>query len=128
MSETNRPVLERCVQCEHHRRGSCAARFAHSEPPAECARDELVTFCVERGLEPGDVEWLLAWAHRRYAHQISAAEEGLLLVAAGGENADISSLARATLRRMGMSREEISKSTDPGPALPKVGAMGYGHE
>jgi hypothetical protein len=79
----------------------------------ECARDEIVRFVVEHGLEKEDVDWLLEWAHRRRTQLLDIAEEGLRLVTdADGDSAstdrerlnDIASVGRATLRRMGVAR------------------------
>jgi hypothetical protein len=79
----------------------------------ECARDEIMRFVVERGLEQEDVEWLLEWAHRRRTQLLDIAEEGLLImIDADGASAsaayerleDLARVGRATLRRMGVQR------------------------
>jgi hypothetical protein len=103
----------RCAGCGYCRAPGlqCGAALPHYEPTLDCARDELVAWGVEHGLEPGDVSWLLSWAGRRYAQRLGIIEEVLRsLVAADAPTIDgamdrlldLGAIARTAWNRLGL--------------------------
>jgi hypothetical protein len=97
--------VDRCGKCKDCTSHGCTARFKHLEPPADCARDDLMRFIVERGLEPEDADWLLEWAHRRYAQLLGVAEDGLRMIWDVRTEEGLAVAvhqAKQTLRRMGV--------------------------
>jgi hypothetical protein len=66
---------ERCQACAHWVGGLCNARYAHVEPPSECARDEGVAWALAHVPEDpeGALAWMEIWAGRRHAGLLTGA-------------------------------------------------------
>jgi hypothetical protein len=74
----------RCKMCECCVDGSCCAVMSHSEPPSDCAVDELTEFLSLEleAMSPGNQKkWLLKWSNRRSANVIGFAVEALSEIA-----------------------------------------------
>lgn len=79
-------LANRCEGCQHHVDDRlsgvhhCKATYAHVEPPADCARDEITEWVAS--FYAGDdldaaVTFLLGWANRRAANVIGHTVEAL---------------------------------------------------
>ena len=105
MSDRDDIGYGRCQHCTFCKQCECTARHPHLEPPADCAKDDLMRFVVEHGLDPEDADWLLEWAHRRYAQLLGVAEDGLRMIWDVREGEGLETAvhqAKQTLRRMGV--------------------------
>jgi len=84
-------VAARCAACKHLEDGECCAVYGHTEPPNDCALDELVEHLAGGMLdEPVEAQqWLVEWANRRAANVVGFLVEPMLeIVATSPEGED----------------------------------------